>query len=77
MDINRKVLISVAAIVVALFVISNPLGDTRHGLGRHNTILAVLGQSLFVASLIGAALLIAFAVTAVLQRGLRSRRARG
>jgi hypothetical protein len=74
MTINRKVLISTAAIAVALFVIANPLGDAHHGLGRHNAFLADLGQGVFVASLIAAVLFVALAVVAVLQVGMRSRR---
>jgi len=40
MTVHRKLLISVAAVAVALFVISNPFGDHHHGLGRHNELAA-------------------------------------
>lgn len=75
MVINRKVLVIVAATSVALFVISNPLGDSQHGLGRHNTFLADLGQTLFVTSLIGVMVFVALAVTSLLTHATRSWRA--
>lgn len=75
MVINRKLLLGVAAGVVALFVIANPLGDAHHGLGRHNQLLADLGQTLFVASLLGAVVFIVLVIVALSQRVRRSRRA--
>jgi len=72
MTVHRKLLISVAAVAVALFVISNPFGDHHHGLGRHNELAADVGQTLFVASLLGAALLIVLTVVALIQVALRS-----
>ena len=68
MAITRKLLISVAAAVVALFVIANPLGDAHHGLGKHNAFYADLGQGVWVAFLIGAAAFIVLVVVALVQR---------
>lgn len=76
MIIKRKVLIGVAIAVIALFLVATPLGDAQHGLGRHNKILADLGQTLFVTSLVGAAVLVLLSLVALLQLGLRSRRVR-
>lgn len=73
MVITRKLLINSAAIVVALFVIANPLGDAHHGLGKHNTFYADLGQGVWVAFLIGAVAFIVLVLVALIQRGLRSR----
>jgi hypothetical protein len=73
MAITRKLLISVAAAVVAMFVIANPLGDSNHGLGKHNAFYADLGQVLFVASLIGAAVFVVLALVALIQRSRSSR----
>jgi hypothetical protein len=73
MVITRKLLISFAAVVVALFVIANPLGDAHHGLGQHNAFYADLGQIVWVAFLIGAVLLIVLLLVSLIQRGLRSR----
>ena len=72
MTIHRKLLISVASIAVALFVISNPLGDAHHGLGRHNRLAADVGQTLFVASLLGAAVLVVLVVVALIQVARRT-----
>jgi len=69
MVITRKLLISVAVAVVALFVIANPLGDSHHGLGKHNAFYADLGQGVWVAFLIGAAAFIVLVVVALVQRG--------
>ena len=77
MIVHRKLLLSVAAVAIALFVVSNPLGDAHHGLGRHNQLAADAGQTLFVTSLIGAALLVALSVVALIQvvhRSVSSRR---
>jgi len=74
MVITRKLLISTAAVVVALFAIANPLGDSHHGLGKHNAFYADLGQGVWVAFLIGAVALIVLVLVALIQRGLRSRR---
>jgi hypothetical protein len=68
MAITRKLLISVAAAVVALFVIANPLGDAHHGLGKHNAFYADLGQGVWVAFLIGAAAFTVLVVVALVQR---------
>jgi hypothetical protein len=68
MAITRKLLISVAAAVVALFVIANPLGDAHHGLGKHNAFYADLGQGVWVAFLIGGAAFIVLVVVALVQR---------
>jgi len=68
MVITRKLLISVAAAVVALFVIANPLGDAHHGLGKHNAFYADLGQGVWVAFLIGAGAFIVLVVVALVQR---------
>lgn len=76
MVITRKLLISFAAVVVALFVIANPLGDAHHGLGKHNAFYADLGQGVWVAFLIGALAFIVLVVVAVIQRALRSRQSR-
>lgn len=76
MVITRKLLISSAATVVALFVIANPLGDSHHGLGKHNAFYADLGQGVWVAFLIGAVAFMVLAVVALFQRGLGSRQRR-
>jgi hypothetical protein len=76
MVVTRKLLISSAAVVVALFVIANPLGDSHHGLGKHNAFYAGLGQTVWVAFLIGAVALIVLVLVALIQRGLRSRQSR-
>ena len=76
MTINRKLLLGVAAATVAIFVISNPLGDAQHGLGRHNQLAAVVGQTLFVTSLLGAALFILLSVAGLVQVARRSISAR-
>ncbi len=74
MVITRKLLISFAAVVVALFVIANPLGDAHHGLGKHNAFAAHLGEGVWAAFLIGAVAFIALVLVALVQRGLRSAR---
>lgn len=76
MVVTRKLLISSAAVAVALFVIANPLGDSHHGLGRHNAFYADLGQGFWIASLLGAAAFIVLAVVALTQRARGSRRSR-
>jgi hypothetical protein len=76
MVVTRKMLVSIAAVVVALFIIADPLGDSHHGLGKHNTVYADLGQTLWVAFLVGAAAFIVLAIVAVVQRGFRTRNAR-
>ena len=73
MVITRKLLISFAGVVVALFVIANPLGDSHHGLGKHNTFYADLGQTVWVLFLVGAVALVVLVLVALVQRGLRSR----
>jgi hypothetical protein len=67
MNVNRKLLITVAAVTIAVFVISNPFGDSHHGWGQHNQFAAVVGQTLFVASLLGAALFVVLSAVAVIQ----------
>lgn len=76
MIIKGKLLIGVAIAAIALFLIADPLGDAHHGLGQHNKFAADLGNTLFYASLITALALIVLIVIALIQRGLRSRRAR-
>lgn len=73
MVITRKHLISSAALVIALFVIANPLGDSHHGLGKHNSFYADLGQGVWVAFLIGAVAFVVLVLVALIQRGLRNR----
>jgi len=73
MVITRKLLLSFAGIVVALFVIANPLGDSHHGLGKHNSFYADLGQGIWVMFLVGAVALVVLVLVALVQRGLRSR----
>ena len=73
MVVNRKMLVIVGCAVLAVFIAANPLGDSKHGMGKHNAFLADLGQGLFVASLIGAALFVVLVIVAVAQR-IRSRR---
>ena len=77
MVIKRKGLIITAAIVVALFAIADPLGDSHHGLGKHNHTLADLGNIVFGAFLIGAVVLVLLLVVALIQYALRSRRTAG
>lgn len=76
MVIGRKVLIITAAIVAALFVIAVPLGDSHHGIGKHNHAVADLGNVVFGAFLIGVVVLIVLAAVALIQYALRSRRRR-
>lgn len=73
MVVNRKLLVIVGCAVLAVFIVANPLGDSKHGMGKHNAFLAALGQGLFIASLIGAVLFIALVIVAVFQHS-RSRR---
>jgi len=73
MAITRKMLVTVAAAVVALFVIANPLGDSHHGLGKHNAFYADLGQTLWVAFLVGVVVLLVLVVVALIQRTLGRR----
>ena len=77
MVIKRKTLIIVAAIVVALFAIADPLGDSNHGIGKHNHTVADLGNVVFGAFLIGVAVLVVLSVVALIQYALRSRRTAG
>ena len=77
MVIKWKALAITAAIVVALFAIANPLGDSHHGLGKHNHTVAVLGNVVFGAFLVGAVVLIVLIVVALIQYALRSRRITG
>jgi len=77
MVIKWKALIIAAAIVAALFVIAAPLGDSHHGIGKHNHTVADLGNVVFGAFLIGVAVLIVLIVVALIQFGLRSRRTAG
>lgn len=76
MTISRKFLLWFAALVVALFLIALPLGDAHHGIGAHHKLAADLGNGIFTAFLISAAVLIVLAVVGMIQLGLRSRRAR-
>ena len=78
MAISRKMLVSVAATAIVLFIVANPLGDAHHGLGKHNSFYADLGQTLFIGSLIVALAFIVLAVVALVQTGMRrSRQVRG
>ena len=77
MVVKRKVLVIAAAIVVALFVIAAPLGDSHHGIGKHNHAVADLGNIVFGAFLIGVVILIVLTAVALIQYGLRSRRTAG
>jgi hypothetical protein len=76
MVITRKMLITFAAVVVALFVIANPLGDSHHGLGKHNAFYADLGQGVWVAFLVCAVAFVVVTVVAVVQRSLGGRQTR-
>ena len=76
MVVTRKLLISVAVAAVALFAIANPLGDAHHGLGKHNAFYADLGQGVWVASLIGAAIFVVLVLVALIQRGRSGQGAR-
>jgi hypothetical protein len=77
MVIKWKALIIAAAIVAALFAIAAPLGDSHHGLGKHNHTLADLGNVVFGAFLVGAVVLVVLIVVALIQYALRSRRSAG
>src|SRR5664279_985039 len=77
MVIKRKALVITAAIVAALFAIADPLGDSHHGLGKHNHTLADLGNIVFGAFLIGAVVLVLLIVVALIQYPLRYRRTAG
>jgi hypothetical protein len=74
MVIKGKTLIIAAAIVVALFVIALPLGDSHHGIGKHHHAVADLGNVVFGAFIVGVAVLIVLSVVALIQLALRSRR---
>ena len=74
MVIKRKTLIVTAAIVAGLFVIAAPLGDSHHGIGKHHHSVAVLGNTVFGAFLIGVVVLLLLGVVALIQYALRSRR---
>jgi hypothetical membrane protein len=74
MVIKWKTLIIAAGIVVGLFVVAAPLGDSHHGLGKHNHALADLGNVVFGAFLVGAVVLVLLAAVALIQYALRSRR---
>ena len=73
MALRRKHLLSMAAVVVLLFVVATPLGDRHHGLGQHSQAVADLGQTIWVIALIGAAGLIVLSIVAVIQFALRRR----
>jgi hypothetical protein len=77
MVIKWKALAITAAIVVALFAIADPLGDSHHGLGKNNHTLADLGNVVFGAFLIGVVVLVLLSVVALVQYALRSRRTAG
>ena len=77
MVIKRKALIISAAIVVALFAIADPLGDSQHGIGKHNHAVAVMGNVVFGAFLIGVVVLVVLIALALIQHALRSRRTAG
>ena len=74
MKITRKTLTWGLAIVVALFVIAFPFGDSKNGLGAHNKFFADLGQTIWVAFLISVPLLLILLIAAAVQHGFRSRR---
>jgi hypothetical protein len=76
MTISRKLLLRFAALVVVLFLIALPLGDAHHGLGAHHKLAADLGNGIWAAFLISAAVLVVLALVAALQLAIRSRRAR-
>lgn len=73
MALRRKHLLSMAAVVVLLFVVATPLGDRHHGLGQHSQAVADLGQAIWIIALIGAAGLIVLSIVAVIQFALRQR----
>ena len=77
MVIKRKALTITAVVVAALFAIADPLGDSHHGLGKHNHTLADLGNVVFGAFLVGAVVLVLLIVVALIQYALRSRRTAG
>lgn len=74
MAITRKRLIFAAVTVVALFAIADPLGDSHHGIGKHNHTAAALGNVFFGAFLIGVVVLVVLIVVALVQHVLHSRR---
>ena len=74
MVIKLKTVIIAAAIVAGLFAVAAPLGDSHHGLGKHNHTVAVLGNVVFGAFLIGVVVVVLLIVVAAIQYGLRSRR---
>jgi NADH:ubiquinone oxidoreductase subunit 6 (subunit J) len=77
MVIKWKVLTIAAAIVAALFAIAAPLGDSHHGIGKHNHTVADLGNVVFGAFLVGVVVLVLLIVVALIQYALRSRRTAG
>ena len=59
---------------VVLFVIAAPLGDSKHGLGKHHHWAADLGNVVFAVFLISVVVLVILIVVFILRTLLRSRR---
>lgn len=76
MTITRRILMWAAAVVVALFIIAFPLGDSHNGLGKNNTFLADLGQTVWVVALISVPVFLVLLIVAAAQFVTRSRQAR-
>jgi len=68
MAVTKKTLIVAGCTALALFIVANPLGDSQHGLGKHNAFLADLGQTVWVAFLVSAVIFILLGVVAVYHR---------
>jgi len=77
MVIKWKILIVAAAIVAAMFVIAAPLGDSNHGIGKHNHTVADLGNVVFGAFVVGAVVLVLLIIVALIQYAFRSRHTAG
>lgn len=74
MSIGRTWLFRHLLVCIALFVIAAPLGDKQHGMGKNSSLVATVGQTIFVIFLISFALLLVAVVVAAVQYAMRRRR---
>ena len=74
MSIGRTWLFRHLLVSIALFVIAAPLGDNQHGMGKHSSLAATVGQTIFVTFVISFALLLVAVVVAAVQYATRRRR---
>ena len=71
---GRTLLYSLIASVV-LFAIAAPLGDSKHGIGKHHHVVAVIGNVVFAIFLFSVLVLIPLIVVFLVQTALSRRRA--